>query len=447
MHRDAMADLAAADAASASGAGKPPARPDWVGLIEALAHQDTRRLGAAEGSQARLGAFLNLVSLEYPSGSGWVLEAARRVAELDPECFRAYDAMARVPGVSNGHTATTIGPEVLARTLPRSLKAMPALPAPVRSFLDHPAGGEPALYEAFEESAAPTDDPGEPSWAAMGHLLRETRFLQVFHRLRFLKTDLAVDYNEFWNESRPSVVGHRFYPFLEMVATSPKGQVRANPEFLARLPRLDLEPTEIIMFQYLQRTRDRNAARALFTSVTHIDEVARDLAADIQLTPVDQKVRSARRLLVVSPDCPYAMAALIEHDRQATPAEVAAWEKQAGDSPVFLEALARLHTGQNKLELAERDLIRYIRQDPSGWAYQMLAANYKSRGEMKRWRETLEKSLTTETTGLEHEQARVQIADDLMSQGKWAEAKPYAEAAGESWAAWGMSCAGAAPRG
>lgn len=439
LHRDALADLAAT--APGAGAGKPPARPDWAELIEALAHQDTRRLAAVEGPQARLGALLNLVALEYSTGSRQVLLAARRVAELDPECFRAYDAMCRVPGVANGHTATVLGPEAYARLLPRSLKAMPGLPARVRAFLDHPDGGDPALYEAFEKSAAPGDDAGEPSWAAMGHLLRETRFLQVFHRLRFMKTDWGVPFAEFWDESRPSVVGHRFYPFLEMIGTTPRGQFHPNPEFFGRLLRLDLELTEVIMFPYLQKSRDRNTMKAMFTSELHIDEVARDLGAEIQFAPSDMKVLAARLLLGVSPDCPYAMAALVEHDRKATAAEVAGWEKKAGDSPVFLEALARVHTDQKKPELAERDLIRYIKQQPQGWAYLMLADNYRARGDMKRWRETLEESLTTEETGLQHTQARVQIADYLMDQGKWAEAKEFAEAAGESWASWAMACA------
>jgi hypothetical protein len=71
----------------------------------------------------------------------------------------------------------------------------------------------------------------------------------------------------------------------------------------------------------------------------------------------------------------------------------------------------------------------------------MLAANYKARGDMKRWQETLERSLGTEETGLEHMQAQVQLADYLMDQGQWTKAKEYAEAAGESFAAMGMSCA------
>ena len=77
-------------------------------------------------------------------------------------------------------------------------------------------------------------------------------------------------------------------------------------------------------------------------------------------------------------------------------------EQKAGDSLPILAALARLHTEQKKPELAERELSRYIEQQPEYWAFQMLAANYKARGDMKRWQETLERSLGTEETGLEH---------------------------------------------
>jgi hypothetical protein len=194
------------------------------------------------------------------------------------------------------------------------------------------------------------------------------------------------------------------------------------------------------MFNFLERIRD-DAFRANVAAERHIDQVARDLAWAVRFRPPAGMAEVARNLLEVSPDSPFAMAVLIEFDPKATAAEIAGWEKKAGDTPQVLEALARLHTKQKKPELAERDLIRYIEQQPECWAYQMLAANYKGRGDMKRWRETLEKSLTAEETGLEHVQARVQIADYLMDQGRWAEAKDYAEAAGESWAAWAMSCA------
>src|SRR5262249_11005533 len=158
-----------------------------------------------------------LMIVEHPSRAQTAVAAARRLVELEPECFRAYDALCEAGGVANGHAATTAGPEAFVGRLPASLRALPGLPGALRSALDHPEGGDPALYAVFEKAGAPGDDPGEPSWAAMGHLLRETRFVQVFRRLRFMRYDWSVPVDEYWEEARPSVVGHRFSPVLEMI--------------------------------------------------------------------------------------------------------------------------------------------------------------------------------------------------------------------------------------
>jgi hypothetical protein len=47
----------------------------------------------------------------------------------------------------------------------------------------------------------------------------------------------------------------------------------------------------------------------------------------------------------------------------------------------------------------------------------------------------------TESAGLEHAQVQVQMANKLMGEGKFEEARPYADAAAATWAAWGMICA------
>jgi hypothetical protein len=75
------------------------------------------------------------------------------------------------------------------------------------------------------------------------------------------------------------------------------------------------------------------------------------------------------------------------------------------------------------------------------WAYELLAAKYKARGDLKRWQETLEQSLQTEDRGLNHAKARVAIANHFMQLGQWHKAQHYAEAAAATWAEWAMRCA------
>ena len=76
-----------------------------------------------------------------------------------------------------------------------------------------------------------------------------------------------------------------------------------------------------------------------------------------------------------------------------------------------------------------------------------LAANYKAQGDLTRWQETLDSFLKTAVTGLDHARVRVEIARHFMSRGEWQKAKPYADAAAESWAAFAMECPRTAARG
>ena len=112
MHRDALADLAAADCRgfaesgdasrmgrSDRGTGTPGRSPTCVG--PGIANDAGRALGIDGGA----------ISRRLASGA----HAARHVADVDPACFHAYEAMCRAGGVANEHTATTDGLEAFAR--------------------------------------------------------------------------------------------------------------------------------------------------------------------------------------------------------------------------------------------------------------------------------------------------------------------------------------------
>lgn len=84
---------------------------------------------------------------------------------------------------------------------------------------------------------------------------------------------------------------------------------------------------------------------------------------------------------------------------------------------------------------AERCAKQKIHLAPDYPAYRSLAAIYKEQGDMLRWKETLESSLTLPSLGLEEFQVRNQIAWYYMERKEWNEALPYAEGAAASYAA------------
>jgi tetratricopeptide (TPR) repeat protein len=71
-----------------------------------------------------------------------------------------------------------------------------------------------------------------------------------------------------------------------------------------------------------------------------------------------------------------------------------------------------------------------------------LSEVYRLKGDEENWLSTLEAFLKTEDYGLGHAQIQVEIADHFIGKGDWARARPYADAAAESWAAWALLKAG-----
>ena len=100
-----------------------------MNLIDALARCDAKALRIMDGPHAKLAALLRLTVVEYPMiTSSTALQAAKDVLSADPECYRAHEVMCRVRGVSNGHVATTIGPQILAQSLPLKLAKLGTCP-------------------------------------------------------------------------------------------------------------------------------------------------------------------------------------------------------------------------------------------------------------------------------------------------------------------------------
>ena len=175
--------------------------------------------------------------------------------------------------------------------------------------------------------------------------------------------------------------------------------------------------------------------------MAHEDQTA-EMALSLSQANEQNKLEIAREILKVSPYHPFARAILISKDWDAVKDQVPTWEKESGDSPALLAALGLHYSATKNYDDAQRILSRYIELSPDVWAYQTLAANFKAQGKIDRWQETLEEFLNkVDDLGLDHAKVRVEIADHYMGLKQWDKAKPYAEAAAQTWAGWAMDCA------
>jgi tetratricopeptide (TPR) repeat protein len=438
--REAQADLDEARKRADASRTKP-AQPDWVGLIDAYLSRDAERLRRDAGTEPRLTALLRMMLLEYPTWTTAALQSAKEVISVDPECYRAHDLMCQVGGVANLHVATALGPQILAQVMPQKLNAFRSTPKVVKDALGRD-GDERGWIEALDQAGKPPADLGEPSWGALAHFVRETRFVQVFRRLDFLRFKLAVPVNDFWQESQEAVAGHRYREYLEGFSHSQQETPRILGDLCRQLDTTDLECTTVPMIQELLRVDPVKGPRIWMSAQSHCDVIERDVSLLILAAPVTEELlRHARALLEISPRSAFAMYNLAFFDWNASQGRVPEWLKVAGESPALLWGLGKKYSDLKQYDQAEDYLRRFIRQSPDSAAYELLAANYKAAGDRKRWKQTLDEILEkVEDHGLDHARVQVRIANDFMDHGQWAEAKPYAEAAAESWAQWAMLC-------
>ena len=354
-----------------------------------------------------------MITLAFPRSTAVGLQAAKDLLLLQPYCFRAHDVMCDFAGVSTLHTATLIGSQALEHFLSDRLPAVDDLPASVRDRLDGKIGLV-AVAELLDRAGAPAVDDGEPSWAILGHRLRETRFVQVFRRLHFMKEVWSVPTDDYWNAVRGDVAGHRYRPYLETLAlTTPETATQLRP--VRRSSRRERHRDDGI----------RDEPEPLVPPAASGQGGRGTSPRPTRMRPPRSRCRSprpgagqgpeGRGILKVSPYHPYARAVLIEKDWDKVKDQVVAWRKEPADSPAVLAALGRHDTDTRNYDEAQRVLSRYIELSPDYWAYQALAANYKAQGKIDRWQQTLDEFLSkVEDLGLDHARVRVEVANYYM---------------------------------
>ena len=420
---------------------KHPARPpSWLPVIEAYLKSDRKGLEVPDGPDAKLAALLRMMLVEYPHGTRALVQAARDVVGLDADCCLAYDVICENGQLGDMHTATVVGPESFTKLFPVKMKSLKWLPTVVRRPLDQDRD-ELTLVSALAQAGQPGSDRIEPSWAVLAHLVREVRFVHAWRRLVFMAYKWSVPVDGYWAGVRPYVAQHRYYPYLETIVLPPADGRAALAAFADRYDPSEVEPTERLMIDVLRRFGLPAGETALSLCFNHGDIVARDFAERIKQTS-DRKTQHARVLLRISPYSAYAMATLVEHDWEHAQGDLPGWQEKVGNAPALVRALGKKYADLKQYDQAVKYLTLSLEQSPDHWVYQWLASTYAGRGDRERWQATLDEFLTkTEPAGLEHARVQVQLAQYLMSQKRWEEAKRYAEPAAETWAAWAMICA------
>jgi len=476
LHAAALFDLAQAETLwdAMPKAGRP-AKPAWLPLIDALCRSDVKEISQRldDPNVGQLAAMLKFEAVEMEGDSTWTVQTALEVLPKIPECYRVYDGLCEYAGVGTAHTATSKPIDVLGEKLYDRLMSLPGLPGEVREIAkerasgkgllgallgkpnasegdDFPlrgavirallATGEPSEPRPAADKADRDSVEGEPSWAALGLILREISFKQVFRRASFLRHQLSVPAEEWLAATKPLTEGHPARPFLDAMAWD----AGAKKDAVARVGQMNFRGVEYPceLFGDVFYPDNKTRMTVYRTLMRNRDETAPEIISNVGSYWVKNKKPLIDCLLEVSPHSPRAQALLIEHHWDEIQDKVEEWDKQSAAHPAVSFALANRYSDLGRWDDAERCYRATIAVVPGSFAsYNRLAELYQQQGKTDRWLETLEEFLKQPDYGLEHHQVQKNIARHFIQQKEWEKALPYARGAAESYSGWGLRVA------
>ena len=500
LHKDALDDLDAAEKEAKAAGASAAAQPAWAPLVRAYCHYDIDRL-AAEGptsAQGQLAGLLAFCSAELAHHPKVATAKAAELLPWMPECYRLYyvQCLPENPEfLGDVQQGADTAAKVFGERLYGRLLAMPGLPEgaaaiakqrpAAKGLLDKLLGdskpespeeefdargqlmaallaaGQPAGKASAEKSGDKNSDKiaavaaaggegpaprGEPSWHVLARLIRDVSFLQIWCQVRHSES-VGGSTDELLTQVAPVLADH---PYRGLIASQASDSEQRR-EALEELAKVDMrteglearaEPVMNALSQFGRGAWERQS----FVQFFQADQVANDLIFVIQSYDND-RLQAAHRLLVMSPDSPYAKAALIKYDWHNVRQYAAAWEKGAARQPAVLAALGKRHLEDGQLAAAERCLKAALSLAPEEPTYSQLALVYEKLGQEDKWLATLEECLKRCGGGLDNPRVRQTIAMHLMEHKQFEKAEPYAEEAAKSGAGWAILTAGACQEG
>jgi tetratricopeptide (TPR) repeat protein len=442
-HKDALGDLDSAAKLAGPGAANDGV-PTWVALVDPLCRFQTGKLAAARsGPDKQLALFLAYLTAEWPTaGSTRTINLGRDLLQTNPECYRVYDSLSRFIGVSNGQWSTSAGLTAFTEAIPGRLGELPGLAMSVASKLRDGAT-ETEVERALIAAGRDDGDRGEPSWGSLGRMVMDARFALLIRRAQFMKATWNVPTDDFVAETRSLVADHPYLPLLDSYAVDQ----RINPAGFARLiQQVEIPDIDFVEERYAATVSlsDYERHKKLVTKmICHGDTFYQDLAMVSRWTNKEGMPEVARSIERTSPSAPMARALLIDNDWAYAEPRAKEWEAEAitNDRPEILYNLGSRYVDLKRWDDAERCLSKSIEMESDLQTLKLMAKVYQGRGDLERWKATLERALEAEDAGLDHMVIRVDLANYYIGLKQFDKALPYAEAAAATWAGKGMYCA------
>ncbi len=451
----ALAGLHAAAALDASAArGRPAAKssaqplPDWLAVIERTCAGQARPEVSLYREPERTLAFILWIQTATLGGGEELPKSTVPIFVEHPDCFRIIDALLGRRQMNLSRVVTPESINILADSLDHRLGDVPGLPQNLRERLGKPRRGAEEVARlasiiAEVKQAGGPDDRGEPSLTVLGNVLGDLGFQFAWRRLQLDKYLWAVSTDIDLPLLRPLGKDHPYGPYLDTYNDERAERRTAIPKF-RQFDWSQLELTENPLVAWLCGTNKKRLANLHRIALAHLDPVYLDLMVRrsygfLRRSSDDKANEQVAHLLrSVSPKMPRVIALLIDFDWTDFAKQRLQLEHDFADVPTVLSMLAAKYDQEKQFPDEERCLRQLLRVQPSYASYRRLALLYFHETDLKHWQATLEEALKLPALGLQGAQIQMEIAEYHLRHNRLAEARPFAEGAAASYAAWGL---------
>ena len=269
-------------------------------------------------------------------------------------------------------------------------------------------------------------------------MIQEIEFAQIVRHLQLAAKGKGTSIDDTVATNQPLFEQHRDAAFIDTFGRKQAALREAVNKLARTIVPGDLGYNELLAFEPLAAEDEASFAAWQAIASAHADPVFADemlglkagAAGDSARKEVDG--RYMEMLWKTSSKLPTAVAARIAHDWRHAHPEAAAMEQEYVNDFIVMTALTFAYLDHQHFQDAERCAKRRIELAPSSFTYGTLATIYKRQGDMVRWEQTLQDSLSK---GFDRNKICTQLTRYYMDRKDWKQAAVYADQAAASYSA------------
>ena len=459
-HQTALAAMAKMEAAG-------QALPSWLVPVAAFCKFDQPTMEKLTGD-ASVGALTRVLMLEGTLGyrdDAYVLQAADRVLETTPDCYRAIMEIWSYHSLGTRRRGAALYARSLNDHLLERLAALKYLPdklaasLPKLSFelkteeetgaFSHLIRLLPAIRELRSSAGQPAPQAignGAPGNDVLAAMLDDLVYVDILWQLATQKMSFGVPVDDELNAILPHIKDYWLSPTIACLYSDERLVNEAREIAKQRMQPADAIEAWFGLWDLLQFKVHPYFKTIKDTCSHHEDITLYDLRRDGSqpIRPQENYFPSfVRNMQLVAPHMPATIAWRVETDPAFTVEQGKEFARQYKDSAPVLYALGDRFAFEKQFDLAELCWKRFNRlvKSPEGWEH--LAELYLEQGDEQHWLDSMEQALQQPAYGLEHAAINEELARHFMGKRDFRRALPYALHSAESYSGFGLLIAAA----